>query len=377
MACFTYPVIVGGQNTTQANGDSAQLVAAEPPPPIELGGITVSGYLEASYAYATRSPGGAISGRLYDRFNDQFTLNSVKIALEKPYDAERFTAGFRGDVVLGQNAAVIQSAGLAVGNQGDITQLFVTLNVPTPNGNGVQVKVGKMVTLLGLEVIETVANPNWSVGNQFVFVENFTATGISVEHKFNDRLDAQLRLVNGWDVVQDNNTNKSFMGRVGVYPDTLTTLALTGYYGPEEVDDQSADRSGLELLAGRKLAPGVALWLQGDYGREDANPVLPDPSQDATWEGLGAWVSFDLLSELGVALRADYVNDRHGARTSGILGYPENDGQRLASGTLTLNVRTWEGVLVRPELRFDRSSLDAFDGEQSRMSIAMSAAVTY
>ena len=377
-ACVSFPVAAEGQDANPANGDSTKIVAAaEPAPPIQVAGITVSGYLEASYAYATATEDGTINGRLYDRFNDQFTLNTVKLAIERPYAPDRFTAGFRGDVLLGQNAAVLQSAGLAIGTQADITQLFVTLNVPTPNRNGVQVKVGKMATLLGVELIETVANPNWSVGNQFVFVENFTNMGVSVEHKFNDHVDAQLRLMNGWDVVQDNNQNKSAMGRVGIYPDTLTTLAVTGYYGPEEVDDESADRSGVQLVAGRKLLPGLALWLQGDYGREDANPVLPDPTRAATWESAGAWLSFDVRPTIGIALRADYLNDRQGARTSGVLGFPEHDGQELGSGTLTFNVRTWEGVLVRPELRYDHSTLAAYDGKQERMSVAFSAAVSY
>src|SRR5256885_8049229 len=53
------------------------------------------------------------------------------------------------------------------------TTLFrSTLNVPTASGNGLQFKLGRIPTLLGLEVIETYANPNWSEGNQFIYVEN-------------------------------------------------------------------------------------------------------------------------------------------------------------------------------------------------------------
>jgi hypothetical protein len=92
---------------------------------------------------------------------------------------------------------------------------------------------------------------------------------------------------------------------------------------------------------------------------------------------VGAWVSVDVHPALGVAVRGDYVNDRQGARTNGVLGFPENGGQRLGSGTLTMNVRTWEGVLVRPELRYDRSSLASFAGGRQRVSVALSAAVAY
>src|SRR5256885_4045871 len=115
------------------------------------------------------------------------------------------------------------------------TTLFrSTLNVPTASGSGLQFKLGRIPTLLGLEVIETVANPNWSEGNQFIYVENFTGTGVSVETKFNDHVDAQFRVINGWDQVSDNNTRKSLMGRIGIYPDASTSLGIVGFWGPEE-----------------------------------------------------------------------------------------------------------------------------------------------
>jgi len=55
------------------------------------------------------------------------------------------------------------------------------------------------------ELIETAGNPNWSEGNQFIYVENFTAVGVSVETKLNRHLDVQLRVINGWDQVSDKS----------------------------------------------------------------------------------------------------------------------------------------------------------------------------
>ena len=75
----------------------------------------------------------------------------------------RRSAGFHGEILFGQNAAVIKSGGFLIGaEEADIPHLYVTLNLPTASGNGVQLKVGRMPTLMGLEVIETTANPNWS-----------------------------------------------------------------------------------------------------------------------------------------------------------------------------------------------------------------------
>jgi hypothetical protein len=47
----------------------------------------------------------------------------------------------------------------------------------------------------------------------------------------------------------------------------------------------------------------------------------------------------------------------------------------LGSATATLNVRAWPNAIVRPEIRYDRSTLAAFGGQQTQVTFAL--AVTY
>jgi hypothetical protein len=339
--------------------------------------LKLTGFAEASYAYSGHSSGDTIIvGRLYDRLQNRFTLNAFGVVLDKPYDAAKRSAGLHAEVLFGQNATVIKSGGgmLDLGTQGDIPHLYVTLNLPTANGSGVQFKVGRIPTLLGLEVIETAGNPNWSEGNQFIYVENFTGVGVSVETKLNQHLDVQLRLINGWDQVSDNNTRKSLMGRVGISPDALTSVGIVGFWGPEQTGNDNANRYGVEALIWRKLGT-AQLWVQGDYGREQANAALPTPTQDAKWWALGSWVTYDLSTSLGLALRGDYVNDENGARTSGSFGFPANTGHKFGSATATLNIRAWPNAIVRPEVRYDRSTLAAFDVNKAQLTFAL--AVVY
>ena len=373
------PGVLCAQGASSTPKDTA--AAQKPDPPVNhlettLAGFKLTGFAEGSYAYSGHSVGTTIVGRLYDRQQNTFTLNALALVLDKPYDAAKFSAGFHTELLVGQDASVIQSTGFKLGDQGDIPHLYVTLNVPTASGNGVQFKVGRIPTLLGLEVIETYANPNWSEGNQFIYVENFTGTGVSVETKFNDHVDAQFRVINGWDQVVDLNTHKSLMGRVGIYPDAVTSLGIVGYWGPEELNDNTANRYGLEGLLWHKLG-GAQLWVQGDYGQEQANGALPVPTQDAKWWALGAWVTNDFSSTLGLALRADYVNDENGARTNGVLGFSPNTGQKFGSGTATLNIRSWANAVVRPELRYDRSNLATFNGKKDQITVALGVAYLY
>jgi hypothetical protein len=380
--CLIAPGAALAQGGSSAPPDSTAQKPDPAPPAVNhvettLAGFKLSGFAEASYAYSGRSVGDtAIVGRLYDRFQNHFMLNALALVLDRPYDATKFSAGFHTEVLLGQNASLIKSGGFDLGAQGDIPHLYVTLNVPTASGNGLQFKVGRIPTLLGLEVLETVANPNWSEGNQFIYVENFTALGLSVETKFNNYVDAQVRVINGWDQVHDNNTHKSLMGRVGIYPDALTSLGIVGYWGPEEAGNNTANRYGVEGLLWRKLGK-AAVWLQGDYGKEQANAALPVPTEDAAWWGAGAWVTYDVNPSLGVALRGDYVNDENGARTNGFLGFPPNTGQKFGSGTATLNIKAWPNAIVRPELRYDRSTLAAFDGHKDQVTAALAVSYLY
>jgi len=386
-ALLIAPVWLAAQSAPSAPADTTDKKGVAPPAPTvnhletTLAGFKLSGFAEASYAYSGRSLGDtAIVGRLYDRLQNRFTLNALAVVLDRPYDPAKLSAGFHTELLVGQDATVIQSNGLFAGAATpvpvDVPHLYVTLNVPTASGNGLQLKVGRIPTLLGLEVIETYANPNWSEGNQFIYVENFTALGVSVETKFNNHLDAQFRVINGWDQVSDNNRRKSLMGRVGIYPDAATSLGIVGFWGPEEAGINGANRYGIEGLLSRKLGKAT-VWVQGDYGKEQANAALPDPTQDAQWWALGGWVTYDFSTSLGLALRGDYVNDQDGARTNGVFGFPANTGQKFGSGTATLNIRAWPDAVVRPELRYDRSTLAAFAGKKDQVTFALAVAYLY
>ena len=132
----------------------------------------------------------------------------------------------------------------------------------------------------------------------------------------------------------------------------------------------------MDGLLWRKLSK-TAVWVQGDYGREQANAALPDPTQDAKWWALGAWLTYDPSSTVGLALRGDYVDDQNGARTSGFLGFVANTGQQFGSATATLNIRSWPNALLRPEVRYDRSTLGAFNGKKDQVTVALAVAYLY
>ena len=204
------------QRVADLEGKSTQTVmqASIPSATLDfLNQVNLSGYVSGSYIYDFSKPprGGTsptVAGRLYDSNNNTFTPDKFKLVLEKPVDLNptNWNAGFRVDLIAGKDAEVIHSTGLFGGEIFDLEQAYVKFNVPI--GNGLTVLFGKHVTMLGVEVVEEVNNPNWSIGNQFMFVENTTQTGLQLAYKWNDKLDTEFCVINGWDQVSDVNASK-------------------------------------------------------------------------------------------------------------------------------------------------------------------------
>ena len=174
-------------------------------------------------------------GRTFDTHANQFdalTTSNWHSRNPSVSNPTNWAVGYRADLIFGEDASVIHSSGFNLGTDGDLEQAFIDVNVPV--GNGLKVIIGKTVTLMGVEVIEQVSNPNFSEGNQFLYVENFTQTGVQLAYQWNDKIDTEFVVFNGWDQLPDNNFGMSYMGRIGYALDSNTTFAVLGYGGPEQ-----------------------------------------------------------------------------------------------------------------------------------------------
>lgn len=331
--------------------------------------VSVTGSVTTSFTSSTRALNDTIVGRLYDRRQNEFMLNVANLTVERLPATDRWEAGFHVEAWFGQNAAVVKSAGLNLGSEADIWQAYTAFSIPLSGaGRYLQIKAGKMATLMGVEVGEDVLNPNLDNASQDIFLEPFTETGIEVDGKFSPRLDAELRVTNGWDQVTDVNHAKSVMARLGLTPDDKTLIALLGFVGPEQANNTRNERLGAEALLSRKIGPASTAWLQLDYGQEAG---AAQGGGQAKWSAAGAWLTYDVAATTTLALRGDYMNDRDGARTSGLFGFPVNAGQKVGSATATLNIKRWDHALLRPEIRYDHSTLPVFNTNHSQLTISL------
>jgi hypothetical protein len=344
-----------------------------------LMGTELSGYVSASYFYNFNSPSPRENtGRGFDARADEFMANKAVIRLAHPvvYNPFDWLAGYSVALIFGQDAEFTQAAGLSLGDQGDLFEANLTVNIPV--GNGLHVTFGKFGTTMGFESTFTEENFNWSAGNQWTFFEPFTHTGLMLAYQATGELELKLTLNNGWDVVADNNRGKSVMGTATYTVNDNTSFAITGYGGPEQDDNTSNWRRGVSIWIDHILSPRLECAAQLDYGCEDG----ADPNGNkAEWFGLGGWLVYTLNDKCNVATRADYVKDGDGARTSDapfLAPFAANNGQELCSLTLTVNIMPVEGLKIVPEVRWDHSSLNtAFDGHDSQVTIGFGAVFSY
>lgn len=338
-----------------------------------LSDITISGFATASYFYDGSVPGdNSPNGYLWNRNHNSFTLNKVKLTLASaPVErsGDKWDAGFRASLIFGEDAPIVNTGGERQGLE-DLREAFVELNVPI--GTGLNVKAGQLISLLNFESGDGgVANPNFSQGYQWFFTGNGPSAGVQLSYALSDMVSLTARIQNGmFTGAVDNNGFKTFMGSIGITPDSKTALSFIGFGGREGSDSGQWLKGG-SFIGSRQITDKLNFATEIDYFNTDV------PGGDSDWWSVGGWLWTDFTPAVGLALRGDYVNDGDGAGTGGLLGFPAgHPGMDLYSATITLNWRPAPNIKVQPEIRYDHSSLDgAFDGQDSRL--VFGAGVSY
>jgi len=364
-----------------------------------LEATTISGYVEASYVYNIKSGiignsdqnqgtgdangGGANQLRAFDN-NIGFTMNAVKLVFEKPLGEGDWSAGYRVDLLFGEDAMQLSRAegsGSPFFNEGDtdglggyVEQGYVAFRVPV--GNGLDFKMGRFVSLSGYEVIESPANLNFSRGLLFTWATPIAHSGLLASYRFSDALDAQVGLVNGVNTWMTDNLEPALIGRVGVRNASGTmSLGVSGYYGRARTQDSAFAGTSIDTgtrwfvdgVANFKPTEKVLLGFEALVG--DQESPFGDPNGGTNkrghdmWWGVAGYVKVQLSDKVSLAGRAEYLNDRRGFLfddnhasfdPSHNIGTASRVEVYSLTGTLGFDV--WKNMLLRLEARYDQAS---------------------
>lgn len=313
--------------------------------------IAVNGLVEASYSYNTNRPASRTNQfRVFDFDDNTIKVDVAELVIQKAV-SKPGEAGFRVDAEAGASIPPVSASyGLLQGQDFDLKQAFVSYVAPL--GSGLRFDFGKFVTHMGNEVIQGYDGWNDNATRSFVFgyAIPFTHTGLKASYTFSDQLAGMLQVCNGWDVVKDNNSGKSFGAQLVWTPSKA--VAVTGNYmvGPERADSNSDLRSVGNLVGQWKATGQTVFTLELTYGSE---PNAVTAGQTATWSGIVGYARFGLSDRVALNLRGEYFADPDGART-GVRQY-------LREVTLTPEWKISPHFLVRGDLRVDRSNRNVFE----------------
>ena len=323
-----------------------------------FGPTSVSGFIDAYYLWNSDHPvtfgldtfGGsstsAVGACSFDCRGKTISLNMIELILDKAPDATagvagrigyHFAAGYGDTQVAINNAQFLASGAVntfAPGGPGSLAgfdqyvkEAYMSYLVPV--GKGLQVDVGKFVTPLGAEVIESKDNWNYSRGLLFNYAIPLNHFGARAKYTFNDKFNLTGYFVNGFNNVVDNNSGKTYGVSVGWNPTKKNAVVLNYFAGPEMPTGSygftsSADtslvnvnnfwRQTWDLVYMYNLTSKLTFMMNYDYVHGDRlslNGATPRAlSSPVYYTGGAGYLKYAFDDKNYVAARYEYFYDR-------------------------------------------------------------------
>ena len=342
-------------------------------------GIGINGYIDTGYTWSTTHPGSpaSISLRYFDQDYNSVQFNDFHIALDKP--EKDWGVGFRISGDFGRTGALLGDAttwGRVFSNNTKIIRLepsaqlresYITTTVPV--GAGLQIKGGLFVTTLGNEIIPNPGAYNDNISRSFLFnlaiplrhLGTLFSYPVYMKDKDTTVVSASAGIVTGWDDPRDNNHTPSFLGGVTVTPMDILTYTANVIAGEEPTFDgpnptMNTARWTVSNVWTVKPIDPLGLSLEYTFGHQ-AKASLGG-NRGATWQGVAGIASWTWTDRVITAFRAEWFNDRDGAR----IGGASNGHANVAVGevTFTGSYKFTKMLMGRAEVRQDFSNQPVF-----------------
>jgi hypothetical protein len=312
-----------------ARAQAAAAPAADPSPapapPIE-----VSGFVDTYYTYNFNQVDPGL--RTFDVQHNTLSLSLAEIAFAKAVNPDH-RVGFRVDLDFGKTADLVAAFEPEENGQ-EIYKHIQQAYLSVLAGEKLQLDVGKFVTPIGAEVIESQDNWNYSRSVLFGYAIPFYHVGVRATLPVSDKLTLTGHLVNGWNNGSEVNGDKTFAFGATVKPSSKVT-----WIGNIMAGKETAGSDDTRVLFDTTLTLGLSdkLSVMGnfDYGKEG----------DVSWWGVAAYAKFQARPTWALVGRVEYLDDEDG----GFMTL----GQTAQTFTVTSDHTLAGGLRMRLEYRGD------------------------
>jgi hypothetical protein len=348
---------------------AAQQEAPEKPPVEEEEGsrspvraalerVELYGFANASFVLGLARPRGARKEAFPLRVNDTdhqtFSVPYAKVGVRREVEGEGWDLGLGVEVGAGRMVEDVFSLDpdFNGGEEVNLVQGWVDLQLPTRRP--LLLRGGRTYGWFGVESLDLPSNDNLSL-SYFANFTPYTHTGVSAGVELVDGLRYTQWIVNGWDLVVDQNDAKSYGGHLRWEQGDLPALAAHWLIGAERPSNEHDLRWLAQLDATWEVRDGTTLRASGHYGQEEGAAL---GGGTAKYGGLLLIARQDLVSfgdddddaTLYLAGRVAWWRDQGGSKTG--------RDQALLDTTVTLGLEVLEHGLLRLEWRRDDSTKD-------------------
>lgn len=346
-------------------------------------GIQTFGWLEGGYTGASTGPGPLLVQPRQHQFGNEFLLSQLGLVMLKPLSQDELNFGFNIRYFAGADAAIGQPKGGIddpVSNDRfshDFRDLNISAHLPILTEGGMDVKVGRMNSIIGYNGFLAPYRPFYSSDYQFFYSQDGAFTGFLTNLHVTDQLEIWNGMTLGANTFFTKRSDNSYcyIGQINYWLTAEQQTRVTGsvYAGPDAIF----------------AAPGMA----GDFNTTVEGRILHNWNRRFTqvvqtnmgWDrntpvGTGSWYGvysvgiLHLNSEWDALVRGEWFQDSQGTRTGIAANYSEV--------TLGLNWHPTPDLEIRPEIRGDFADEVAFGNggvpvSRSQLTGAISALLKF
>lgn len=210
-------------------------------------------------------------------------------------------------------------------------------------------KLSEQLWLDGGIYLSHIGSESWISRDNLTYSRSFIAdfspyyqSGVKLTWQASPSVVAQVNVVNGWQIISENNGDKAIGGRIDWSINPAATLSVYNFVGNEMPDSVPSQL---------RVFQGASLRFSGTgkltvVGTVDLGSQIRDGSSD-TWHGWALISRVQLTPTVAVSGRLERYDDSDQV----ILNTETNRGFRATGGSINVDVTTSRRLLWRTELR--------------------------
>jgi Putative beta-barrel porin-2, OmpL-like. bbp2 len=315
---------------------------------------TISGSLDAYYRFDFAGKGNNKTS-FTNSFNS-FELGMASLRLDHTIGKVTATA----DLGFGRRAAEFSYND--AGSLASIKQLYVTYAA----SDKVKFTLGKFATHIGYELVDAVANRNYSMSYGFSYGP-FFHTGLKADFSLGGKTAMMLGVANPTDLSSNSSGNFFAIAQLSTASKNDKLKAYLNFQGGTDPFGTKVTQVDLVLMAA--VSDKFGINYDGTVQSRKSGTTSAN-----SWSSNAFYFNYDPTSTFGLTLRGEFLSDQKNLLPLGSTG-----AETIFIPTLSANFKI-DNLTIIPEFRLDNAKTNIFeksDGTATKSASQFILAATY